>query len=132
MSVIVKTVNQTAGHIEHVTTSIVDSDGFQTVTRTSSQKAHASSSNGQIINHKMDNHSSMESGKQSNENPKYKENIPLHKEYRPVQKKNLPHVTPPQSIIPPKGASLNRNPPLTKPKNQNPPSPKQTKDLLLL
>ncbi|KAI3667624.1 hypothetical protein L6452_42690 [Arctium lappa] len=70
----------------------MDMDGFQTITRKSSQKAHASSSKGQQENQKKDkdNQSSLESGKLSTENLKSKSKVPSHKEYRSVQKKNTP------------------------------------------
>ncbi|KAI3664789.1 hypothetical protein L6452_43402 [Arctium lappa] len=63
--------------------SNVDTDGFQTVTRKSSVRAHASSSNDQVEQQKKDNYPAVASGKLANDKKKSKSKVPSRKEYRP-------------------------------------------------
>ncbi|KAI3756902.1 hypothetical protein L6452_04434 [Arctium lappa] len=60
----------------------VDKDGFQTVTRKSSGKTHASSLNGQMEQQKKENHPVAESGKSANDKKKSKSKVASHKDYR--------------------------------------------------
>ncbi|KAI3770647.1 hypothetical protein L6452_01788 [Arctium lappa] len=62
----------------------MDKDGFQTVTRKSSPKAHASSSNGQVEKQNKDKQPAAESGKRATDKLKSKSMVPSRTEFRQV------------------------------------------------
>ncbi|KAI3685884.1 hypothetical protein L6452_35146 [Arctium lappa] len=94
---IAKIVTTNSSPTEHGNVNGVDKDGLQTVTRKSSEKAHASSSNDQVENQKKNNQSPLENGKPPTDKLKSKMKVPSCKDYRSVQKKN----TPPPVVTPP-------------------------------
>ncbi|KAI3773227.1 hypothetical protein L6452_04432 [Arctium lappa] len=107
----------------------VDKDGFQTVNRKSSPKAHAFSSNGRVEKQKKDKHPAAESEKHATDKLKTKSKVPSRTEFRKVQKKNPPppFITPPLQSPPPKGSNLKITSPSPNPKIPKPQPQTKTK-----